>query len=225
MLASAHQDPIARRAALPGPERMRAILAALSQCGGSAMAWRLAVLVAVTLACGVALAGMPQRAVAQGQCPSGVTLVVRPPDAAAPTTVVASITPPLGPLPISASERTHVHYFVDVPATPPGAVIPAANPRIIHTEALRQDLGLLTAGAHSITVVLGTGEHVACEARGSASFIVGQAQGAPKAPQTGNAGLAGSGATALTVVLLIGVAVAVVIAARLWTTRGGGGPS
>ena len=50
------------------------------------------------------------------------------------------------------------------------------------------------------------------------------AQGAPLVPNAGNAGLAGSGGTALTVVLLIGVAVAVVIAARLWTTRGGGGP-
>jgi hypothetical protein len=180
-------------------------------------------LAAIVVLVSAALALGQSPAVAQSACPSGASVSVAPPDAVAPTTVNVALSGSNGTLPISTGDSTHLHYFIDVPAAAAGTAIPISDPRIIHSGALRQDLGWLSAGAHTVTVVLGQADHVACEARDSATFIVGQAQAAPIAPKSGNAGLAGSGGTALTVVLLIGAAVAVVIAARLWTTRGGGG--
>ena len=74
----------------------------------------------------------------------------------------------------------------------------------------------------TVTVVVGQFNHAACEARGTATFIVGAAVGGPTAPKSGNAGLAGSSSSALVVVLLVAVAVAVVVAARLWTPKNRG---
>lgn len=158
---------------------------------------------------------------AQAACPAGVTVNVAPPTVAAPTTVSVTLTPPQNVKAASAGDpqSLHLHYFIDALPTPAGTVIPSNDPQIIHSGSLTQDLGTLTAGTHTVTVVVGQFNHAACEARGSATFIVGQSAGAPTAPKSGNAGLSGSSTSALVVVLLVAVAVAVVVAARLWTPR------
>jgi hypothetical protein len=167
----------------------------------------------------------PTAVTAQTPCPQGLTISLSPADSGSSTFVRASLSSLVNVKPASENDATafHMHYFVDVPATAAGAMVPMSDPRVIHSGSLTQDLGTLSAGPHTVTAVLGQFSHAACEARGSATFSVGQTPSGPTAPNSGNAGLAGSGATALTVVLLIGVAVAVVVAARLWTTRGGGG--
>jgi len=161
---------------------------------------------------------------AQAACPSGVNVAVAPPTAAAPTTVNVTLTPPQTIKAASAGDpqSLHLHYFVDSIPTAAGAVVPSNDPSIIHSGALTQDLGSLTSGTHTVTVVVGQFNHAACEARGTATFIVGAAAGGPTAPKSGNAGLAGSSSSALVVVLLVAVAVAVVVAARLWTPKNRG---
>ena len=161
---------------------------------------------------------------AQAACPSGVNVAVAPPTAAAPTTVSVTLTPPQNVKAASAGDpqSLHLHYFVDSIPTAAGTVVPSNDPTIIHSGSLTQDLGALTSGTHTVTVVVGQFNHAACEARGAATFIVGAAAGAPTAPKSGNAGLAGSSSSALVVVLLVAVAVAVVVAARLWTPKNRG---
>jgi hypothetical protein len=158
---------------------------------------------------------------AQAACPTGVNVAVAPPTAAAPTTVSVTLTPPQTVKAASAGDpqSLHLHYFVDSIPTAAGTVVPSNDPSIIHSGSLTQDLGALTAGTHTVTVVVGQFNHAACEARGASTFIVGAAAGAPTAPKSGNAGLAGSSSSALVVVLLVAVAVAVVVAARLWTPK------
>ena len=160
-------------------------------------------------------------AAAQAACPTGVTVNVAPPTAAAPTTLTVALTPPqnIKAATTADPQSLHLHYFVDSLPTAAGSVVPAGDPKIIHSGSLTQDVGPLTAGTHTVTVVVGQLNHTACEARGSATFIVGQAAGAPVAPKSGNAGLAGASSSALVVVLLVGVAIAVVVAARLWTPK------
>lgn len=166
----------------------------------------------------------PQPAATQLPCPAGVTVNVTPPDALAPTTVNVTLTPaqPVKAASFADPNSLHVHYFIDTLATPSGSVIPAGDPKIIHSGTLTQDLGPLTAGTHTVTVVLGQLSHTACDARGSTTFIVGQLAAAPVAPKSGNAGLASSSTSALVVVLLVAVATAIVIAARFWTPRNKG---
>jgi hypothetical protein len=165
----------------------------------------------------------PPRALAQtpAACPTGVTVTVAPPDATAPTTVTVALAPPVNIVAATAADPTsyHLHYFVDTLATSAGTVIPAGNPKIIHSASLTQEVGPLTAGTHTVTVVLGQLNHTACDARGTVTFIVGATAAAPSAPKAGNAGLANASTSALVVVVLIAVAVAVVAAARLWTPR------
>ena len=158
---------------------------------------------------------------AQAACPTGVNVAVAPPTAAAPTTVSVTLTPaqPIKAASAGDPQSLHLHYFVDSIPTAAGTVIPSNDPAIVHSGSLTQDLGALTSGTHTVTVVEGQFNHAACEARGSATFIVGAAAGAPTAPKSGNAGLAGSSSSALVVVLLVAVAVAVVVAARLWTPK------
>lgn len=160
-------------------------------------------------------------ALAQAACPAGVTVNVAPPTAAAPTTLTVTLTPPQNIKAASTADpqSLHLHYFVDSLPTAAGSVVPAGNPQIVHSGSLTQDVGPLTSGTHTVTVVVGQLNHTACEARGSATFIVGQAAGALVAPKSGNAGLAGASGSALVVVLLVGVAIAVVVAARLWTPK------
>jgi hypothetical protein len=179
-----------------------------------------------TLVMGIALCALAPSARAQTPtpqlpCPTGVTVNVSAPEAAAPMTVSVSLTPaqPIKAASFADPNSLHVHYFVDTLATAAGSVIPAGDPKIIHSGTLTQDLGQLTAGTHTVTVVLGQLNHTACDARGSTTFIVGQLAAAPVAPKSGNAGLASSSTSALVVVLLVAVAAGVVIAARLWTPR------
>lgn len=161
---------------------------------------------------------------AQAACPTSVTVAVAPPTSWAPTTVTVTLTPAQNIKAASAGDpqSLHLHYFIDSTPTAAGAVIPSNDPTIIHSGSLTQDLGALTAGTHTVTAVVGQFNHAACEARGAATFIVGASAGAPVAPKAGNAGLAGSSGSALVVVLLVAVAVAVVLAARLWTPKNRG---
>ena len=87
--------------------------------------------------------------------------------------------------PASAADPAsfHFHYFVDTDATVAGQVVPAGNPKIIHSASTTQDLGSLSAGQHTVTVVLGQYNHTACENRGSVTFTVGQGL-----PSTGSGG-------------------------------------
>jgi hypothetical protein len=163
----------------------------------------------------------PQPVATQLPCPTGLSVNVTPPDAAAPTTVNVTLTPaqPLKAASFADPNSLHVHYFIDVLPTPAGTVIPSNDPKIIHSGALTQDLGPLSAGMHTVTVVVGQLNHTACDARGSSTFIVGQVAAQVAPPKSGNAGLASSSSSALVVVLLVGVTAAVVVAARYWSPR------
>jgi len=124
---------------------------------------------------GLALAQAPTPTVAAlAACPTGVTLTVAPPAAAAPTTVTVTLSSQLNIKPASASDPTsfHLHYFVDTDATAAGQAVPTGNPKIIHSASTTQDLGALTAGQHTVSVVLGQLNHTACAVRGSVTFTV-----------------------------------------------------
>ncbi len=163
----------------------------------------------------------PQPIATQLPCPSGVTVTVTPPDALAPTTVNVTLAPaqPVKAASFADPNSLHVHYFIDVLPTPAGAVIPSNDAKIIHSGVLTQDVGPLSAGMHTVTVVVGQLNHTACDARGSATFIVGQTAAQVAPPKSGNAGLAESSTSALVVVVLVAVAAAIVIGARFWTPR------
>ena len=105
-------------------------------------------------------------------CPTG-TLTVTAPTAAAPTTVTATIVPALANLKAATAgdpASYHVHYFIDVPATAAGSLIPVGDAKIIHSGTLTQDLGTLAPGAHTVVVVVGQLDHRACDLRGQVSF-------------------------------------------------------
>lgn len=134
-------------------------------------------------------------AVPQAPCPTGGTLTVAAPSASAPTTVTVTIAPPLGNLKAASAgdpQSHHVHYFIDTPAPAAGAAIPTGNPSIIHSGSLTQDLGALSAGSHTISVVVGQLNHTACALRGQVTFTsAAQAAAAVSPPKTGNGGLLG----------------------------------
>jgi hypothetical protein len=54
----------------------------------------------------------------------------------------------------------HLHFFVDREPTPAGQPIPKGDPTIIHSAKPEVDLPGLAAGAHTVWVVLGDGNHV-----------------------------------------------------------------
>jgi len=154
-------------------------------------------------------------------CPTGTTLTVVAPTAAAPTTVTVTITPPQNIKAATAGDLTsfHVHYFIDTAATAAGTAVPTGDAKIIHSGSLTQDLGALTPGSHTVTVVLGQVTHVACETRGSVTFTVAAAAAtaSPAAPKTGNAGLNSSSSVALPAFALLGLAFVLTAGAR-WST-------
>lgn len=121
-------------------------------------------------------------------CPSGVTLTVQPPTSSAPTVVSVQLSQTLNIKPASASDPTslHLHYFIDTQPTAAGQTVPSGDPKIIHSGSTTQDLGTLSAGEHTVWVVVGQLNHTACEVRGSATFTTV----ATAAPKTGDAGLA-----------------------------------
>lgn len=128
------------------------------------------------------------------ECPSGESISVTAPTAAAPTTVSVTVAPPvnLKPAKDADAESYHLHYFVDTdPATvaQAGQPVPAGNPKIIHSAATTQDLGALSAGKHTVWVVLGDVSHIVCTpvVQGTVSFDVSAL------PATGTGGAAGDG--------------------------------
>ena len=159
---------------------------------------------------GLALAQEPTptaTAPALAACPTGVTLAVSPPSASAPTTV--SVTLSSQP---TAEERTafHFHYFVDTDPTAAGQAIPLGDPRIIHAHAAgyvastTQDLGALSAGQHTVWVVLGRAPadgNTACDLRGSVTFTV-----AASLPGTGSGGHLDQSSSGLPMVIWLALA-------------------
>lgn len=112
-------------------------------------------------------------------CPPNETLRIMAPMAAAPTTVSVQVSPPLNLKPAAENDPNsfHLHYFIDLnPATviKLGQPIPLGNPQIIHTAATTQDVGQLTAGPHTVWVVLAQVNHIPCtpSVQSSVTFTV-----------------------------------------------------
>ena len=160
-------------------------------------------------------------AVAFAPCPSGVTIAVTPPVAAAPTTVSVTVTPAINIKAGSVGDVNsfHLHYFIDTAPAAAGTVIPSGDPKIIHSGATTQDLGTLADGQHTVTVVLGQLNHTACDARGAVTFSVTQAPSSAAAPKTGNAGLLAPSRSTASVALLLGAMALLTIIGRLGTAR------
>ncbi len=130
------------------------------------------------------------------ECPGGESITVTAPTAAAPTTVSATVAPPVNLKPAKDGDAAsyHLHYFVDIdPATivQAGQPVPTGNPKIIHSASLSQDVGALSAGKHTVWVVMGDVGHVVCSpiVQGSVSFDVSGAA----LPRTGTAGPSAGG--------------------------------
>src|SRR5437016_1638144 len=104
-------------------------------------------------------------------------------------------------------EDMHVHYFLDVDATPylDGTTpIPAGNPAIVHSGSLSNTFANVAPGAHKVTVVLGLSDHRAFQppVAPSVSFTVA-GQAAPAGlPKTGD------GSTATTSLPIAALAIA-----------------
>ena len=143
---------------------------------------------------GLALAQAPTpTAPPAAACPTGVTLTVSAPSASAPSSVSVTLSSELNIKPATAADPTsfHLHYFVDTDATAAGTPVPTDNPKIIHSASTTQDLGALTAGSHTVTVVLGQFNHVACDVSGSVTFT------SVALPATGSGGNFGQNSSVL----------------------------
>jgi len=155
------------------------------------------VVVAALVAGGIAGAtGTASAAPSQAPCPSGESISVTAPTAAASTTVSVTVTPPVNLQPAASGDAAsyHLHYFVDIdPATvvTAGQPVPTGNPKIIHSASTTQDLGALSAGRHTAWVVLGDVSHLVCDpvVQGSVSFDIAAAA----LPTTGTGGTTAGG--------------------------------
>lgn len=172
----------------------------------------------------------PNAATAQtiAACPTGATMTITAPTAAAPTTVNVTITPAQNIKAAAVADTTslHMHYFVDTPATAAGATIPSGDPKVIHSGTTTQDLGTLAAGSHTVIAVLGQLNHTACDTRATVTFTTAAAAAttttAPAAApaKTGNAGLAQDGSASMLLVgSLVGVAFVLTVGARKVSRR------
>ncbi len=190
--------------------------------GGSMIIARVsALVVTVTLAASV-MVGATQTASAapsQAPCPSGETISVTAPSAAASTTVSVAVTPPVNLKPAASGDSAsyHLHYFVDIdPSTvvSAGKPVPTGNPKIIHSASTSQDLGALSAGNHTVWVLLGDVSHLVCDpvVQGSVSFNV--AAGALPATGTSGAPAAGVNGSAIWLILAGTVAAGAGLALR-----------
>lgn len=153
-------------------------------------------------------------------CPS-VTIAVAATPSGSGATVRVTVTPPVNLKPGPQGDLTsyHLHYFVDTEPVAAGTSIPLGNPKIIHTDATTQELAGLSAGSHTVTVVLGQVSHTACAARGSATFNVA-AVTPPLPPKTGNGGMVSSGNdNAYAAFALLSVAAMLTLSTRLATRR------
>jgi hypothetical protein len=57
----------------------------------------------------------------------------------------------------------HVHYFLDENATPyigTGVPVPAGNPHIVHSAAMQVTFDNVSAGPHTVTVVMSGANHI-----------------------------------------------------------------
>lgn len=164
----------------------------------------------------------PDAATAQtiAACPTGATMTITAPTAAAPTTVNVTITPAQNIKAAAAADTTslHMHYFIDTPATAAGATIPSGDPKVVHSGTTTQDLGTLAPGSHTVIAVLGQLNHTACDTRATVTFTTAAASTAAPAAapaKTGNAGLAEDGSASLLLVgSLIGAAFVLMAGAR-----------
>ena len=147
-------------------------------------------------------------------CPSGEAITVTAPKADAPTTVSVTVAPPvnLKPAKDAVADSFHLHYFVDIdPSTivQAGQPVPTGNPKIIHSATTTQDVGALSAGKHTVWVVLGDVTHTTCSPLvvGSVSFNVAAAAALP----AGGMGATGdaSGNEIPILIALVGLAAAV----------------
>jgi hypothetical protein len=170
----------------------------------------------------------PSAATAQtiAACPTGATMTITAPTAAAPTTVNVTITPVQNIKAAATADATslHMHYFIDTPATAAGATIPSGDPKILHSGTTTQDLGTLAAGSHTVIAVLGQLNHTACDTRATVTFTTAAATttAAPAAApaKTGNAGLAQDGSASMLLVgSLVGVAFVLTVGARKVSRR------
>ena len=168
----------------------------------------------------------PNAATAQtiAACPTGATMTITAPTAAAPTTVSVTITPAQNIKAAAVADTTslHMHYFVDTPATAAGATIPSGDPKVLHSGTTTQDLGTLAAGSHTVIAVLGQLNHTACDTRATVTFTTAAAAATTTAApaKTGNAGLAQDGrASMLLVGSLVGVSFVLTVGARKVSSR------
>lgn len=160
-------------------------------------------------------------------CPTGATMTITAPTAAAPTTVNVTITPAQNIKAATAGDTAsfHLHYFVDTPATAAGTVVPSGDAKIIHSGTTTQDLGALAAGSHTVIAVLGQLNHTACDTRATVTFTTAAGVTTTSAPaaapaKTGNAGLADDGSTSLLLVgSLVGAAFVLTVGARQVSRR------
>lgn len=171
--------------------------------------------IAIALVAGIMILGLlPSRAFAAPSliaCPSGEAITVVAPTVSAPTTVSVTVAPPvnLKPAKDAVADSFHLHYFVDIdPSTvvQAGQPVPTGNPKIIHSAATTQDAGALSAGKHTVWVVLGDVSHTTCTPMvvGSVSFDVKAAAALP----AGGTGVGDGGANGVAIPMFIAALIA-----------------
>lgn len=143
-----------------------------------------ALFVAVTLPGSGVHAQSPTATPTPAPCPTGVSLVVNAPTASAPAVVTVGMPAGITLKPASANDRNsfHLHYFIDTQPTLAGSPVPLNNPNVIHTDSTSVHIGARPSGTHSVTVVLGQVNHVACQVRGNVTFTLAQATTATPTP-------------------------------------------
>jgi len=145
----------------------------------------------------VAAIGFASPVFAQAQPQITITSPVNGATVAAPdVTVTISVT---GTTLVPAAQATrkedlHVHYLLDTDPAPwlSGTTpVPMGNPNIVHSGALSNTFNGVSAGPHTVNVLLGFADHTAFQpvVDPSVSFTVaGQATAPAQLPRTGDLG-------------------------------------
>jgi hypothetical protein len=117
-----------------------------------------------------AVTGSPSPSAAAAARPANASLAITSPTAgqSVPAGSVQVSVQYSGPTLVAAANATklddlHLHYFLDENAAPYiGTLVPvpAGNPRIVHTAALQVTFDNVTAGSHTVTVMLSGANHV-----------------------------------------------------------------
>ena len=107
---------------------------------------------------------------AAAQRPANATLKITSPTAgqSVPAGSVQVTIDYSGPTLVAAANATklddlHLHYFLDESASPyigTTAPVPTGNPKIVHTAALQVTFDNVTAGSHTVVVMLSGANHV-----------------------------------------------------------------